>query len=227
MDTTLPPSGPVPAPPKARSGFRIFLIILGVFLLGCGLATAGAVWWFNHNFNPGRLKPVSLSTTEQVAFDAKIKALQTTAPTDTAPRATVAPAAPAAPERTLTLSAREINAYLAAQQLGDSVKVELGPDSVAATMIVPTPPDAPFFSGRSVRVRVAMAVRMSPEKKLAIEMSDLSVGGISLPNDWLGGLKGVNLVDQKLENDPGLQRLLAGIQAFEITAEGVRVVLNE
>lgn len=107
MDTTLPPSGPVPAPPKARSGFRIFLIILGVFLLGCGLATAGAVWWYNHNFNPGRLKPVSLSTTEQMAFDAKIKALQTTATAEEGgPRATQGPAAPVAPERTLTLSAR-------------------------------------------------------------------------------------------------------------------------
>lgn len=58
-------------------------------------------------------------------------------------------------------------------------------------------------------------------------MEDLSVGGISLPNAWLGDIKGVDLIAKNLEKDPAIQRFLAGIQELEMHAGSLRVVLNK
>jgi hypothetical protein len=58
-------------------------------------------------------------------------------------------------------------------------------------------------------------------------MEDLSVGGISLPNAWLGDLKGVDLLAKNLEKDPAIQRFLTGIQELDIHPGSLRVVLNK
>ncbi|HAL70924.1 MAG TPA: arginine N-succinyltransferase, partial [Verrucomicrobiales bacterium] len=64
-------------------------------------------------------------------------------------------------------------------------------------------------------------------KKVALEVSDVRVGGLPMPNAWLGNIKGVNLAAENLEKDPALQRFLAGIQSLKITSEGLRIVLAE
>jgi hypothetical protein len=68
---------------------------------------------------------------------------------------------------------------------------------------------------------------MDAEKKMTVQLTDVRLGGISLPNAWLGDLKGVNLVADNLNTDPGLQRFMAGIKELEIHSDGLRVLLND
>jgi hypothetical protein len=208
--------------PAVRSRKKVILTILGVLLLGCGMAAATTAWWVKRNFYAGPIRPVTLSAAEQQTLDAKLQILQAT---PTAPRQ----ATPEEQQRTLTISQKEINAYLASQNLGDQVRVELGQDRVTATMVVPIPKDSglPLVSGTTVRVTLALDAVMGAEKKCSLKLSDVRVGGISLPNAWLGDLKGVNLVAENLEQDPALQRFLAGIQEMEIRPEGLRILLSE
>ncbi len=227
METSFsPPPPPVPtaarpAAPKSRSVFRVLLIIFGVLVLGCGIAAATTAWWVKENFYASTISPVSLTAAEQQTLDAKLLVLER-------PAAGAQPAtAPGEAQRSLVISAKEINAYLAQQDLGEKVKVDLGHGTVAATMIVPVPADAPMFGGTTLRVKVTLSAAMTPDRKLAVEVNDITVGGVSLPNAWLGDIKGVNLLGDNVVKDPGLQRLMAGIQTMEITPAGLRVVLNE
>ena len=219
-----PASADRPIIRQGPSGKKILLITLGVFVLGCGLAAATTAWWIKRNIYASPIQPVSLTQNEQQALDAKIHVLEA----GTAP-AGQPEASPGEQERTLVITAKEINAYLASQQLGETVKVQLGSDSISATMLVPVPQDSglPLVSGTTLRLSLSMGARMNEAKKVALEVKDVRVGGIPVPNAWLGDIKGVNLTDDSLQNDPGLQRFLAGIQSLKITPDGLRVVLAE
>lgn len=235
METLTPPPAPasnsVPAAAAApgqvirprSSAKKTVLIVLGVFALGCGITAAATAWWVKHNIYASPIQPVSLTQTEQQTLDAKLQVLENT-PSPTAPAAS-----PGEQERTLVITAKEINAYLASQSLGETVKIDLGRDSISATVLVPVPQDAglPLVSGTTLRLSLSLAARMNADKKVAIELRDVRVGGVPLPNAWLGDLKGVNLTDENLQKDPALQRFLAGIQSLNIAPEGLRVVLAE
>ena len=230
---------PASESPNVKSGLstkKIILIILGAVLLTAGLAVGGTVWWIKHNFDPSPMKPVVLSEKEQLAFDSKLTAF-VDPPNSALPPAIPSvpaeapvppkPAEPGAENRTLIITEREVNAYLAKQNLGEHVTVYFGEGQLAAGIIVSAPPDFPLLAGQKVRVRLTLGTGFSPQQKLSFVMEDLSVGGISLPNAWLGDLKGVDLIAKNLEKDPAIQRFLAGIQELDIHPGSLRVVLNK
>jgi hypothetical protein len=98
-----------PAAPRAHSRKKVVLITLAV-VLGCaGIAAATGALWVKHTFYPSPIQPVSLTATEKAEFDNKLQVLGNPAaiPADEA-------------NRTLLISEREVNAYLAQQQLGES-----------------------------------------------------------------------------------------------------------
>lgn len=213
-----------PSPARRSSTGRTLLIILAVFVGGCGIAAATTVWWVKHNFYADKLTPVSLSAAEAQTLDAKIKVLEASASPASQPAAS-----PGEAERTLVISAKEINAYLAAQNLGDSVQVDLGNDSLTATVLIPVPQDSglPLISGTTLRLGCSISAYMDTNKKVALSVQNVRVGGMPMPNAWLGGLKGANLAGEDLEKDPAMKRFLEGIQSLKITPDGLRVVLAE
>lgn len=220
----------IPVVPDSRplqrrpSGSRTLLIVAGVFLLGCGLAAATTAWWVKRNIYADPIQPVSLSAQEQQTLEAKLNVLEASAAPASQPEAS-----PGEQERTLVITTKEINAYLAGQNLGETVKVNLGADSISATVLVPVPADSglPLVAGTTLRLGLNIHARMDDQKKVALEVSDVRVGGLPMPNAWLGNIKGVNLAAENLEKDPALQRFLAGIQSLKITSEGLRIVLAE
>ncbi|SKB05460.1 hypothetical protein SAMN02745166_04277 [Prosthecobacter debontii] len=221
-----PPTPPLSSP-VVRQGptwKSIILFTLAVFVVGCGVTAAATAWWVKRNIYASPITPVSLTASEQQTLEAKLQVLNTS----TAPAAQPE-VSPGEQERTLIITAREINAYLANQNLGDTVKVDLGQDNISATVLVPIPPDAgvPLLSGTTLRLGLAINAMMDENKKVALVVRDVRVGGMPLPNAWLGDIKGVNLAGNELEKDPALQRFLAGIQSLEITPTGLRIVLAE
>ncbi len=210
------PESAAPAAPRARSTKKVVLITLAV-ILGCaGIAAATGAFWVKHTFYPSPITPVSLTTTEQAAFDSKLQVLND-------------PAAVPADEanRTLIINEREVNAYLAAQQLGENVQVKFGEGNVSAAIIFQAPEDFPIFPNQKIRLRFTFGTSLSAEHKLSLKLDDLSLGGISLPNSWIGDIKGVDLVAENVESDPALQKFLAGIQSMQIHDGTLRLVLNK
>lgn len=225
----------------AQSGLstkKILFIILGSVLLTAGLAIGGTIWWVKYNFDPAPMKPVVLSEKERTDFDSKLALFgdppmaPVTVNVSAAPQQPPAPPVvpqvePGAVDRTIIITEREVNAYLAKQNLGEHVQLSFSEGKIAAGLIIIAPPDFPLFAGQKVRVRLTFGSGLTPEHKLSFALDDISIGGISMPNAWLGDIKGEDLVAKNLESDPALQRFLAGIQAFEIHKGNLKVVLNK
>lgn len=215
MQATPEPAAPAAAP-RARSTKKIILITLAV-ILGCaGIAAAAGAFWVKHTFYPSPMKPVSLTSTEQAAFDSKLQALNNPAaiPPDEA-------------NRTIIINEREVNAYLAQQQLGENVQVQFSEGQVSAAIILAAPPDFPIMPNQKIRLRFTFGTSLTPAHKLSLKLDDLSLGGISLPNSWIGDIKGLDLIAANVESDPTLQKFVAGIQSLEIHNGTLRLVLNK
>lgn len=215
MQATPEPAAPAAAP-RARSTKKIILITLAV-ILGCaGIAAAAGAFWVKHTFYPSPMKPVSLTSTEQAAFDNKLQALNNPAaiPPDEA-------------NRTIIINEREVNAYLAQQQLGENVQVQFSEGQVSAAIILAAPPDFPIMPNQKIRLRFTFGTSLTPAHKLSLKLDDLSLGGISLPNSWIGDIKGLDLIAANVESDPALQKFVAGIQSLEIHNGTLRLVLNK
>jgi hypothetical protein len=217
----------VPPPPPAPRRGRLLLTLLATFLAGALIAGGGAYWWFKRHLDARALKPVQLAETEERAFEAKLQALAA-AGEPGAPQGT-RPGLAIADERTLHISSREINAFLAERGLGENIRVELARDLLHVDMIVPIPADSglPLLAGANLRLRFSLDATCDPQAGPRFAIRDVRLGGVPLPDAWLGGIKGLNWVDQNLNQDPGMQRFLSGIEDLEVRPEGIRLRLRE
>jgi hypothetical protein len=88
--------------------------------------------------------------------------------------------------------------------------------------------DIPIVGGTTVRLRFAFDAKMSAEKKFMLSLKDVSVGGVPMPNAWLGMAKGINLfTESSLAEEPAIKSFVAGIRDFTLQPGAIRVVLNE
>lgn len=210
--TSNPPALPT------RSGWKKPLLIGACIVVGLGAVTAAsAAWWYHDNLSASPFRPVQLSLTEAKVLDQKVDTLKGTLP----PAEAITD-----PSKTLVLSEREINGYLEEQGLGEQFKVSIRNGNIAATALVPVDKEVPFLGGRTVRVKIAFNTRLDEKHRLALSLSDLSVGGLSFPNEWLGGIKGLNLLENS-DQDEVLTGLAAGIKDFQVRNGEVRLVLND
>jgi hypothetical protein len=226
MNEPLPPAAATPmspAPLQPRSHWKrnlllTFCVLFGVF----GLATASLAFWYQHNFNASPFKPVALTAGEQQTLDAKVAVL-------TGKGADGAVTVPVSdPSKTIVLNEREINAWLQQQGLGETVKVGIRDSGVTATILAPVEQDVPILGGRTIRLQVAFNTKLDENRRFALSLADVNVGGISLPNEWLGNLKGVNLLTQNSgTEDPALKAFAVGIKDFQMRDGELRVVLND
>ena len=223
-DSTTPRPSAAPLLP-ASSWKKKLLIVFAVILGCCGLTAAATAWWVKRNIYASPLHPVSLTQQEKQAFDEKVSAISGS-PTPGADGKSNEQRA-AEEKRTLTLSEKEINAFLNERGIGDRVKVELSEGGVQATALVPVDKEVPVFGGKTIRLAIALAGNMGSDRQAAFRIADVSVGGVPVPNAWLGDLKGVNLLASNIESDPVVTRFLAGIREFEFKRGAIRVLLNE
>lgn len=222
MNDSITPRASV-GPSLSPSSWKKKLLIVFAIILGCcGLAAAATAWWVKRNIYASPLLPVSLTQQEKQAFDEKVSAISGS-PADGKSNEQRA----AEEKRTLTLSDKEINAFLNEKGIGDRVKVELSEGGVQATALVPVDKEVPVFGGKTIRLAVALAGNMGADRQPAFRIADVSVGGVPVPNAWLGDLKGVNLLASSIESDPLVKRFLAGIREFEFKKGTIRVLLNE
>ena len=216
---TSPPSLQELPPPgsslKTQSNGKKKLLVIGCVFLGfCGIAAGSATWWYQRNFNASAFKPVQLSVTEQKVVEDKLATLDGAPPSD--------------PSKTIVLNEREINGYLQQQGLGEKVKVSINDGKVAATVLAPVENDVPLFGGHTLRLKVAFNTKLDDQRRFALSLADVSISGISLPNAWLGGLKGLNLLSSSDSGNPDLVKgFAAGIKDFQMRNGEMRIVLNE
>jgi hypothetical protein len=194
---------PPPAPAKRRSCLVPALITIIVILA----VILGVYWWQNRP-----IKPVQLSVQEKAAVEAKLEAVQAPAPAQLTYEKGASE---------IILTERELNGLLNENtSLGDKLKFELVEGAVHARLETDLDKDLPIVGGKRLKARARFFVNTdSGRPKLVLD--DLTVWGISLPNDWLGGLKGQDLLGQTVgSKGDGL----AGVK--EMKVESGRLVIR-
>lgn len=213
---TLPAASP-PAPPRKRGCLVPTLIGFIVVLL----VIVGLLLWFNRP-----ITPVQLSAQEKAVVEQKVEAIQQTKPES--PSATPGTTPPAEPKyekgsRDIVLTERELNGLLNEQQLGDKLKFELGTDAVNVRLETDLDKDLPFVGGKRLKARARFLVKSDASgDHLVIE--DVTIWGISLPNDWLGQLKGKDLLGEAIGGKGGK---IAGVEEMKIEPGQLKIRLKE
>lgn len=184
---------PVPHSP-ARVSLRVkILIVLGVI----ALVLAGLWFWYNRP-----IRPVELSAEEKSVVEAKVEAIQK-------------PDGPTYEKgsKEIILTERELNGLLNENtDLGKTVSLELARNAIHARLETDLDPDLPVVGGKRLKARARFLVSEVPGTA-ALVLDDLTVWGVSLPNEWLGGLKGHDLLGETLGGKGGG---IGGVEEFKV-----------
>lgn len=184
-----------PTTPPARGNSCLVKGLIGLVIL---LLVLGGLWWWSNR----PIRPVVLTEQEKTAVAEKVEAIQK----------------PAEPKyekggKEIVLTERELNGLLNERTtMGKTVSFELATNAIHARVETDLDPDLPVVGGKHLKARARFLVSEEPGKASFI-LDDLTVWGISLPNDWLAGLKGKDLLGEILGGRNGR---VAGVEEFKI-----------
>ena len=177
---------------ERRPKKRRFFIIVFLLLILVTAIGIGFWWWQNR-----QLKPVLLTQTEKVELEERIYE---------------------SGEKSFILSEREINGLIHEKtKLGKDIRVELVNDAIHLRVKTTLDEEVPLFGGKTVNLRA----RLIASEEEGISIDDVTIYGVSLPNAWLGDLKGVNLFEALDEQLP------SGIKYFEVVNGEIRIELED
>jgi hypothetical protein len=199
---------PPPAAPRKKSCLVPVLVgIIAVLVIALGV-----IWWHNRP-----IKPVQLSAGEKAAVQEKVEAIQQVE----------APAEPVYEKgkKEIVLTERELNGLLNEHTtLGQTLKFELATGAVHARYETDLDPDLPLVGGKKLKAKARFFVKTEGGVP-GLVLDDLTVWGVSLPNDWLGQLKGKDVLGEILGGGKGGK--LAGIEEMTVAPGELKIRLKE
>jgi len=95
------------------------------------------------------------------------------------------------------------------------VRLEFGRDAINAYVAAPIPEDVPILGGKMFRARGRFRVAVTNGAAPYLILEDVTVFGLSLPQAWLGGLKGQNLLADVMGERNGAP-VLRGIKSLKV-----------
>jgi len=200
-------ANPVVVASPARGPSLLVRILIGLFIV---LLILGGLWWWQNR----PIQPVVLTVQEKAAVEAKVEAIQKPAE-----------AAYEKGGKEIILTERELNGLLSENtDFGKSLSFQLATNAIHARVETDLDPDLPVVGGRHLKARARFLVSDVPGKA-ALILDDLTVWGISLPNDWLAGLKGRDLLGEILGG--GNNGKVPGVEEFKVEPGRLIIRLKE
>lgn len=203
MSEPLPPA----APRKKSCLVPVLVGIIAVLVVALGV-----IWWHNRP-----IKPVQLSAEEKAAVQEKVEAIQQVEK----------PVEPAYEKgkKEIVLTERELNGLLNEHTtLGQTLKFELATDAVHARYETDLDPDLPLVGGKKLKAKARFFVKTEAGVP-SLVLDDLTVWGVSLPNEWLGQLKGKDVLGEILGGGKGGK--VAGIEEMTVAPGELKIRLKE
>jgi hypothetical protein len=201
------PSSPPPAPRKKSCLVPVLIGIITVLVIAIGV-----IWWNNRP-----IKPVQLSAEEKTVVQQKVEAIQQVEK----------PAEPTYEKgkKEIVLTERELNGLLNEHTtLGQKLKLELATDAVHARYETDLDPDLPVVGGKKLKARARFLVKTAGGSP-SLVLEDFTLWGVSLPNDWLGQLKGRDILGEILGGGKGGK--IAGIEEMTVSSGELKIRLKE
>ena len=229
-----------PSPPKSKRQFGCGQVV-GLMLVAAILSAGAMFWWAKRYLYAKELSPVALSNQEEQVLERKLTRLEAAAMgnvpkapiegqvIETADQDSNAEAySEEGATREIELSERELNALIAKND-PDTAKhfaVDLSKDLVSLKVIVPVDEDAPFMGGKTIRIKAGLGVGYE-EGQARLVLKGISLGGIPLPNAWLGNLKGKDFIEEFGEGGGVWKQFSDGIEYLEVQDGRLKVKLKE
>lgn len=192
------------------------------FLILIVATVAITLWWIQRP-----IKPVVLTAEEKKVVDTKLEQMHRppVASADDRPASAqrINPSPDSPPARVyqpggkeFRLTERELNGLLNENtDLGQTVRLEFDTDAINAYLAVPIPQDFPVGGGRIFRARGRFRMSVNEGQAPVAMLEDLTVFGVSLPKEWLGGIKGKNFLADAFGEKKDAPRL-KGIKSIRI-----------
>jgi hypothetical protein len=198
----------------------------------CVVVLLAAVW-VRRNVYASKFTPVSLSRQEQEVLDSKLALLRDTDPNPAETRRlpgdplTPEPYAEEGAKREIRLTERELNGLIANHpDTAEKVAVDLSDDLISVKLVLPVDEEVPLLGGKTLKIHMGLTVSYE-ESSPVIALKGVSLGGIPLPNAWLGNLKNVNLLEQFGTDDGFWKIFSSGVRTIRIRQGHMQIRLKE
>lgn len=238
---SLSPSADGPAPKERRLGCLQVLALLAVAVVATAAITG---WWVKHYLYASPLTPTTLSSSERKALNTKLAVLDAAAERETAVRGTrrdrqrsnrwpvekrLEPEAyrEEGARRDVVFTERELNAIIASDpETARHVAVDLADELVSLKLVVPVEEDFPVLGGKTLRLNLGLKLAYRNQRPV-VALKGISLGGVPLPNAWLGNLKNVDLVEEFGTEDGFWKLFAAGVEDLSVEEGRLRIQLRE
>jgi len=183
----------------------IILVILG---LSC-------IVWVRHNLYAKPFHTTKLSGEEQKTLDEKLQRL-------TPERYEEDPG-----KRRIRITEKELNYLIARdEEQARRIAVDLSDDTISVKMIVPLDKDFPIIGGKTLRLNCGVTIRQEGPKPVAA-LKGVSIGGVPIPNAWLGNLKNIDLV-REFSSQGGFWKIFSeGVETVKVSEGSLLIKLRE
>src|SRR5512139_3296475 len=190
-----------PAGKKLRFSFLQVMGIVALVMIVTVLLTA---WWVKHYIYASKFTPTVLTAKEQKVLDSKLVKLEESTKRDLVvlKEKSAEKRGPLEPEayseegtkREIGLTEKELNALIAKNpEVAQRVAIDLSDNLISIKMIFPMDEEIPVLGGKTLRLNLGVTLAYEKERPV-IALKGVSLGGIPIPNAWLGNLKNKNLV---------------------------------
>ncbi len=219
---------------KSRFGWIHILGIATAVIFVSALITA---WWVKHNIYASQFKPTRLNVKEQKVLESKLARLEASAqksggqalPKYAEPQAALEPEryTEEGAKREINLTEKELNALIANQpEIAQRVAIDLSDNLVSVKLVVPVDDEVLFLGGKTLRLSLGVALSYQAGQPV-VALQGVTLGGIPLPNAWLGGVKYKNLVNE-FGTEGGFWKLFSdGVEDPQVRDGRIHIRLKE
>lgn len=226
---------------NSESGRKTFRLgcapILGLVAAAVLISALVTAWWVKSYLYASKFTPTQLSAKEQSVLEAKLNQLESSSkiprsltknkPHQEMARLEPEPYTEEGASREVSLTERELNALVANQpEVAQRVAIDLSEDLVSVKLVVPMDEEILFLGGKTLRLKLGMVLRYDNGRPV-VALQGVTLGGIPLPNAWLGGLKYKNLTDE-FGDDGGFWKIFSqGVENIHVEQGHIRIELKE
>lgn len=213
--------------------------ILGIIALFFIVVITVSVWWIKHNLYANPFNPTKLNEREQQVLKTKLERLEQSfqkqgkfSGTRTDEEMTKGRPEPEGytedpARREIRISQKELNALIAKdEKAARQIAINLSDDMISLKLIIPVDKDIPFLGGKTLRLSCGVTLRHKSGKPV-VALRGVSIGGIPIPNAWLGNLKNVDLVHEFNGQHGFWGTLSKGVEDIKVSNGSLRIKLRE
>jgi len=213
--------------------------ILGIIALFFIVVITVSVWWIKHNLYANPFNPTKLNEREQQVLNTKLERLEQSFQKQgkfsgtrideemTKERLEPEDYTEDPARREIRISQKELNALIAKdEKAARQIAINLSDDMISLKLIIPVDKDIPFLGGKTLRLSCGVTLRHEAGKPV-VALRGVSIGGIPIPNAWLGNLKNVDLVHEFNGQHGFWGTLSKGVEDIKVSNGSLSIKLRE